>query len=205
MTIINKLNTSADPSAIVKSTAIRTQPASGSFSDGQVGGLCELSESSTNGVNTLTATANKGTDYLYPWLQRSYSWVKVPKDVADGTIVATGGLNGCTLVVSRKGGDLYFYHDGDSKHLPDESIEGEEIIRIAPADYDAGNVVHKSFVATLESYSKRGLPIPTGDVSYGIYIIWVKIKGEFIAVSSSVVAVGSPIAMPGKEMGRFTP
>ena len=207
MAIIQKLKTSNNPAAIVKATAIRTQPASGSFSGGQVGGVCELTESSTEGTYTLTASANKGTDYFYPWLQRSFGWVKVPKSVSDGTIVATGGLNGCTLIVSTKGNDLFFYHDGDSKYLPlgSTSIEGEEIIRIKPGDYDPGDVVHKSFVATMSSYSTRGLAIPSGDVSYGIYVIWVKVNGQFVAVSSSVVSIGSPVALPGEEVGRFSP
>lgn len=207
MSIIDKLRSSSDPKLIVKSTAIRTGPAGKSFVGTQVGGRCELSETSTGGVYTLSATENKGTDYFYPWLQRSFGWVKVPKSVPDGTIVATGGLNGCSLIVSRKGDDLYFYHDGDSKYLPvnSASIEGDEIIRIKPNDYDAGDVVHKSFVATMSSYSARGLAMPSGDVSYGIFVIWIKVSGEFVAVSSSVVSVGSPIALPGSEVGRFAP
>jgi len=207
MPMLDQLRTSSSPAALVKATAIRTQPASGSFVGTQSGGLCELTEASSGSLVTLTATANKGTDYFYPWLQRSYGWVKVPDSVSDGTIVATGGLNGCTLIVSRKGSDLCFYHDGDSKYLPkgSKSIEGDEIVRIAPNDYDPGDIVHKSFVATMASYSTRGLAMPSGDVSYGIYVLWVKTKGEFIAISSSVVAVGSPVALPGAEMARFTP
>ena len=207
MPIIDQLRTSANPAVLVKANAIRTQPASGSFAGTQTGGLCELTETKSGSLYTLTATANKGSDYFYPWLQRSYGWVKVPSSVSDGTIVSTGGLNGCTLIVSRKGSDLYFYHDGDSKYLPkgSGSIEGDEIVRIKPDDYDPGDVVHKSFVATMTSYSTRGLAMPSGDVSYGIYIVWVKVGGQFIAISSSVVAVGSPVALPGAEVGRFTP
>jgi hypothetical protein len=207
MAIIEKLRASSDPKVLVKSTAIRTGPALGSFSGTQIGGRCKISETNAGDVYTLNATDNMGTDYFYPWLQRSFGWVKVPKSAPDGTIVATGGLNGCSLIVSTKGDDLYFYHDGDSKYLPvgSGSIVGNEIVRIRPNDYDAGDVVHKSFVATLSSYSARGLAMPSGDVSYGIFILWIKIKGEFIAVSSSVVSVGSPIALPGGEVGRFTP
>ena len=205
VTVLENLRRS--PAAVVKTNGLRSQPAGNSFSGTQVGGRCNLTEDASGNMSTITATENSGTDFFYPWLQRSYGWVKVPKMVHDGVIVATGGLNGCSLIVSEKGGDLYFYHDGDSKYLPSGSaaIEGNEIVRIKPKDYDAGDVVHKSFVATLGSYSTRNLPVPSGDVSYGIYVYWVKVSGDFVAVSSSVVSVGTPIALPGIELTRFTP
>ncbi|MCC9600787.1 hypothetical protein LOC67_09440 [Stieleria sp. JC731] len=205
MAILQSLRQS--PAAIVKTNGIRSQPAGGSFAGVQQGGRCQITETSSDRTFTLTATENSGTDYFYPWLQRSYGWVRVPKSVHDGVIVATGGLNGCSLIVSESGTDLYFYHDGDSKYLPlgSTAIQGNEIVRIKPDDYDSGDVVHKSFTATLESYRDRKMPIPSGDLSYGIYIFWVKVNGEFIAVSSSIISVGTPISLPGAEITRFTP
>lgn len=200
-------NLRLNPAQVVRAGGVRTGPNAGSFSGVQVGGRCQLAESVANGITTITAQENSGTDYYYPWLQRNYSYVVVPKNVHNGVIVATGGLNGCSLIVSESGANLYFYHDGDSKYLPvgSAAIQGNEIARIKPSDYDPGDVVYKSFSATLSSYSKRGLPAPSGEISYGIFVIWVKVGGNFVAVNSSVISIGTPISLPGDEIARFTP
>src|SRR5258706_14959368 len=54
------------------------------------------------GIFDLVAHPDKSyaiVDYFYPWMRTAVGWVKVPKAVPDGTIVMTGGVNGCTIVV----------------------------------------------------------------------------------------------------------
>ena len=201
--IIERLR--VNPAAVCESNGIRTSPAGGSFSGTQEGGRCEIACTETGtGVYDLVATGGRGTDYFFPWLQRNYTWVKVPKDAADGTIVMTGGLNGCTIVVSEFGSDYYFYHDGDSKYLPSgtDKVKGAEVVRIVPDDYDPGDYVKSVFTSYLQSYAKAKMPIQ-GATDYGIFVIFVRVGGQFVACSSSVVSVGKPMALKGAEIRRF--
>lgn len=203
MTQIAKLR--INPVSFVQANGLRTGPKAGSFSGVQQGGNCQISEADAGGnVTDLQAKSGAGTDYFFPWLQRSFTWVKVPKAAPDGTIVMTGGVNGCSLIVSEHGTDYYFYHDGDSKYLPTghASIQGTEVVRIRPNDYDPGDGTNKIFAALLASNAKAKLPV-SGDVSYGTFVIFVKVSGQFIACSSPILSVNGLMHLKGFEILRF--
>src|SRR5262249_31587939 len=107
MTILDKVR--LDPKPEFESNSFRTGPASGSFTAPE-GGLCTITATkAADGIYNLVATAGGGKDYYYPWLRCGVGWVKVPTNVPDGTIVMTGGVNGCTMVVSESNGYYYFY------------------------------------------------------------------------------------------------
>ena len=111
----------SDPQNACLRNVYRTGPAPGSFTgQGAIveGGRCTIAATEvTTGVFDLKAIASNyaSTDYFYPWLRQGVGWVQIPKNVPDGTIVMTGGVNGCTLVVTEFLSNYFFYNDGDSK------------------------------------------------------------------------------------------
>lgn len=80
----------------------RTGPAEKSFTESGrlvAGGKCTIGGNDAGpGAHDLEAVANtySSTDFFYPWMRTGTGWVKVPKSVADGSVVMTGGVNGCT-------------------------------------------------------------------------------------------------------------
>lgn len=82
----------------------------------------------------------------------------------------TGGVNGCTIVVSEHGSDYYFYHDGDSKHLNLNAVRGNIVAKVTPKDYDCLNWGNKLFAKELYQASQKGVK-PSGDTSYGHFIV----------------------------------
>ncbi|MEM9059092.1 MAG: hypothetical protein AAGD13_01400 [Pseudomonadota bacterium] len=203
MSVIAKLR--LNPLSVVQSGGLRTGPKSGSFSGVQQGGNCQISESDAGGgITDLEAKSGAGTDYFFPWLQRSFTWVKVPKNAPNGTIVMTGGVNGCSLIVSELGTDYYFYHDGDSKYLPigHASIKGTEVVRIKPSDYDPGDSTNKIFQGLLKSNQKAGIAF-SGDLSYGTYVVFVKVGGQYTVVSSPIISVNGLMHLKGAQVTQF--
>lgn len=80
-----------NPMAATQGNSFRTGPAAGSFSATAEGGTCTIACTKlADNTFELKAMAGAGTDYFYPWLPSGYGWVKVPKDVPDGTVVMTG-------------------------------------------------------------------------------------------------------------------
>ena len=204
MSIIDQLR--LNPRPICVANGIRTGPEAGSFVGTQQGGQCQINEASDGtDVYTLTATAGAGTDYYFPWLQRSWTYVRVPQNVPNGTIVMTGGVNGCSLIVSDDHNDYVFYHDGDSKYLPvgSNKIVGNEIVRIVPADYDPNDYTQTVFTSYLQSYKKAKLPMPSGDISYGNFVLFVKVNGQFDACATAVLSLGKPMALKGHYILSF--
>lgn len=192
-----------NPDGFCQTTAVQTGPAGGQFAGVQDGGRCEITSRDVNNrLVALEATANRGTDYFFPWLQRSFTRVRVPKPVSDGTIVMTGGLNGCTLVVSEDDGAFHFYHDGDSKYLKQGDISGNVVARIGPNDYDPNDELYTVFSGINASYAKAGLS-PEGAFDYGLYVFFVRVNGEFHACKSGVITIGAATGYPGGVIARF--
>ena len=143
------------------------------------------------GIFDLVAHPDKHSafvDYFYPWLRTAVGWVKVPKGVPDGTIVMTGGVNGCTIVVSESGANLYFYHDGDSKYLKPTMVTGNEVARVTPNDYDPNNFTLNHFSGALGTAARTGVK-PVGDVSYGHFIVAVKRNNNFELYATGVMSL----------------
>jgi hypothetical protein len=191
----------ADPLNSCLRNVYRTGPARGSFTDkGDIveGGRCTIGcDEVETGFYDLKATASsyQSNDYFYPWLQRGIGWVKVPKAVPDGTIVMTGGVNGCTLVVTELLTSYYFYHDGDSKYLYPGLTTGNEIARVAPKDYDPLGWGQKMFASALGEAARAGVQ-PQGDTSYGHFVVAVKKEGRFGFYSTGVMSLNGLTKLP---------
>jgi len=113
----------------------KTTPIPGS-SRCEYGGPCAIREGKTvNGVTRLLVS-NAGDDYFFPWVNRGVGEVKVPAGAANGTIITTGGMNGCALVVTKNGPHFVFYHDADSRYLGQlRAPVGTPVCTVAPKDY----------------------------------------------------------------------
>lgn len=176
----------ADPKTACMQNVYRTGPASGSFTTNGAlvaGGRCIIAGSGVakaKGFFDLKASATQGAsnDYFFPWLQHGVGWVAVPKAVPDGSIVMTGGVNGCTIIVTEQGTNYHFYHDGDSNSIKPGQVVGTEVARVAPKDYDPFDTASKKFSSMLEEAAHNGVT-PKGDTSYAHYVIAVKSGGKF--------------------------
>lgn len=193
----------ADPAAACQYNVYRTGPAEKHFTDVArmvEGGRCTIGGGAASGsanVYDLKATANNynSTDYFFPWLRTGIGWVKVPKAVADGSIVMTGGVNGCTLVVTEFGTDWYFYHDGDSKYLKPADLTGNEVARVAPNDYDPNGIGQQAFQNALAQGAAAKVK-PVGDVSYGHFVVSVKKDGRFGMYVTGVMSFNGLTRLP---------
>ncbi|MBM3508443.1 MAG: hypothetical protein FJX64_12315 [Alphaproteobacteria bacterium] len=194
----------SDPASACLRNVYRTGPAANSFNgQGAVveGGGCSIDvKEAQTGVFDLKAVASgyASNDFFFPWLQRGVGWVKVRKSVPDGTLVITGGVNGCTLVVSEHQTDYYFYHDGDSKYLKPSMITGNEVARVTPNDYDPNGIGQKAFEAALAKAAGSGVK-PVGDVSYGHFIVSVKKNGQFGMYVTGVMSLNGLTRLPGGD------
>ncbi len=210
-----------DPETSCLRNVYRTKPAPGSFAGrGSFveGGLCSVAEVEVEpGIYDLVATEQytgifasvtdyfrPSTDYFYPWLQTGVGWVKVPKAVPNGTIVLTGGVNGCRLVVTDSGADYYFYHDGDSKYLTGAMLTGNIVADVRPSHYDPLGIGNKIFEdALLNSIATQ--TDPSGDVSYGHFVIAVKLNGRFGMYKAGLMSFNGLTRLPNHipKVGSF--
>jgi hypothetical protein len=193
----------ADAKSACMQNVYRTGPAGGSFTekgDLVAGGRCVVSASAAGkqkGFYDLTATTTAGisNDYFFPWLQRGVGWVAVPKAVPDGSIVMTGGVNGCTIIVTEQGTNYNFYHDGDSSSIKPGQVVGTEVARVAPKDYDPFGFAARTFQNALADAAKAGVK-PVGDVSYGHFVVTVKQGGRFGMFVTGVISLNGLSKIP---------
>jgi hypothetical protein len=103
-----------------------------------IGGVCLLGCESAGG-NIYKLTANQGQgDWLFPYINTAGGGVGVcvvPAGQVDGTIVVTGGMNGCSLQVNKSGNDFYFYHDNNGNSMKGKLTPGEVVCRVDYKDY----------------------------------------------------------------------
>lgn len=189
-------NLRSDPTAACNANVYRTTYAV-SAQTPTVGGRCTISETTAaKGFYDLAASSSAiGTDYYFPWVRTGVGTVSVPKGVPDGTIVLTGGLNGCTIVASEFGNNYHFYHDGDSKYLKDTDITGNELARVEPKDYDPLGWGQKQFENALQEASEAGIA-PKGDVSYAHYVVAVKRQGRFGFYATGLMSLNGLTKLP---------
>ncbi len=101
------------------------------------GGPCKLEcTMGSDSVYRLTAKSGVG-DWFFPYCSMSMGGevgtCMVPFNQPDGTIVTTGGMNGCSLQVNKFKGAFFFYHDLNGNSLKD--APGEVVCRIDYVDY----------------------------------------------------------------------
>ena len=192
----------SDPKSACMRNVYRTGPRPGSFDGGGAmveGGRCRIeADEISGGVFDLEAEESAlGSDYYFPWKRTGVGWVKVPKNAPDGTIVLTGGVNGCSIVVSENLNDYCFYHDGDSKYLHPHMIAGNEVARVRPKDYDPLGWDHNQFQRMLEEGAKKGIQ-PKGDVSYGHFVVAVKKGGRFGFYVTGLISFNGYTKLPAR-------
>ena len=59
------------------------------------------------------------------------------------------------------------------------------------------------FTSYLQSYKKAKLPMPSGDISYGNFVLFVKVNGQFDACATAVLSLGKPMALKGHYILSF--
>lgn len=108
------------------------------YTAGTIGGRCLLRCEPVNGdVYRLTAKQGHG-DWFYPYINGPDGGVGVcvvPIGQPEGTLVVTGGMNGCALQVNRSGNNFYFYHDLNGRSLQGKLTPGEVVCRVEYKDY----------------------------------------------------------------------
>jgi hypothetical protein len=175
----------------------RTTP--GAEARSEIGGPCTLTETgTTNGVTRLKVTNDpNGKDYYFPWVNRGVGEVNVPKDAPDGTMVVTGGMNGCGLLVTDEGSHYNFYHNADNCRLGDaegcvKPAKGNVVCSVEPKDYlgrvDAANMGQRIVEED-----------PTAGKSYFHQMVMVKNEGTWKVYDSGI------IMGPGKAGGLGDP
>ena len=190
----------ADPVNACMADVYRMALAAGSFAGtGNLveGGRCTIdARAPAPGFFDLSATqAGAGGDYFYPWVRQGVGWVRVPKAAPDGTIVMTGGVNGCSIVVTQDGSDFVFYHDGDSRYLTPQMMTGTEIARAGNKDYDPLGWGEKAFRNGLEDMRRRNIT-PKGELSYGYFVVAVKVAGRFGLYSTGAMSMNGLHRLP---------
>ena len=108
------------------------------YTTGTLGGACLLScESVGANISKLTAKQGQG-DWFFPYVNTAEGGVGVcivPAGQPDGTLVVTGGMNGCSLQVNKSGNDFYFYHDNNGNSMKGKLTPGEIVCRVNYKDY----------------------------------------------------------------------
>lgn len=74
-----------------------------------------------------------GRDYYFPYIPGGLGTCEVPRTAPVGTIVLTGGMNGCVLQVDRINSHFLFIHDANGRHIrPNPPIT---VCRVDYCDY----------------------------------------------------------------------
>lgn len=107
-----------------------------------IGGMFNITGRSENINNTpmvyLDATeSNVGSSiYYFPYIQQNAGNVSIPDfNIPEGTIAATGGMNGCALEVRYYNKAYYFYHDANGVNMPPMRDGEVQLCRITSPDY----------------------------------------------------------------------
>ena len=86
----------------------------------------------------LDATVNDigSPIYYFPYIRQKAGNVSIPNiNIPEGTIVATGGMNGCALEVRYYNDAYYFYHDANGVNMPLMKDGEVQLCRITSTDY----------------------------------------------------------------------
>lgn len=157
----------------------------------EIGGPATLSETVESNINRISLK-NGGKDFFFPWVNRGVGEVAVPINQPNGTIVTTGGMNGCALQVNRHGNNLIFYHDADNRYLGTlKPPQGRQLCRIEPSLY-----MKLPYGETIVEQN------PTSGMSYLYQMICVRHNGKWKVTYSGII-LGPGINMPIKR--AFTP
>lgn len=149
-----------------------------------VGGACLLGcESAGGNIYKLTAKQGQG-DWFFPYINTAEGGVGVcvvPAGAADGTIVVTGGMNGCSLQVNKSGREFYFYHDNNGNSMKGKLTPGEVVCRVDYKDYAGPLDIGKKLV---DQYLTERV-----GAGYEYYCITVHHGGRWKVYVSSLIRI----------------
>ncbi len=157
----------------------------------EIGGRVRLIGTMENGVTRITQNPQGGVEAFYfPWVNRGVGEVKVPLGMPDGTLVVTGGMNGCAIEVRKQDDQLIFYHDGDNQSLGEGKVVqpiGVRLCRIEPDQYMSENNGEKEVRKDWERNIQG--------TSYLYQMLCVRHDKRWILVYSGII-VGPGISTP---------
>jgi len=149
-----------------------------------------------NNIYKLTPSGRSGSDYYFPYVSQNLNGgvgqCRVPAGAADGTIVLTGAMNGCSLDVRRSGPDWLFRHDANglamaSLPLGDPRRSGDAKCRIDVGHYMLGKW-EQTIAASVGSRSTDSASVAGQPLHY---LISVKTRGKWLVLNSGILLIQS--------------
>ncbi|MEM9460887.1 MAG: hypothetical protein AAGF11_42380 [Myxococcota bacterium] len=164
---------------------VRDECFCGSYRGGACGLRCTKIGDGSYALTT-TPTVNHGpiNHYYFPYRSEGEGGVgecSVPRGSANGTVVVTGGMNGCALQVNR-GNDnqLRFYHDANGRSLRRRSdIGGAVLCRIPYGTYSPNDIGIQS--------AGEAMAKGRGKAFFVYYLISIKVNGRWKVYASGII------------------
>ena len=117
-----------------------------------LGCTVQINEQLKNGVVYGDSANNHSTDFYFPYVQGNAGYVGIQTPVQDGTVVVTGGMNGCALEVCYLNDNYYFYHDANGSNMHKQRNVGTQVCRIEAGNYWNNNIAGQStfYIPTIQ-------------------------------------------------------
>jgi hypothetical protein len=151
-----------------------------------IGGVCRfLCSDEGNRIYRLKAHPGYG-DWFFPYVFVTDGGVgtcEVPADQHDGTIVATGAMNGCTLQVNRSHNRLIFYHDTNSVSMQGKLTPGEVVALVEPQQYGGRDDMGEHLAADYSRLHASSAAI------FEHHILTIRVRGVWKIFCSSVLRI----------------
>lgn len=148
------------------------------------GGACLLTcETVAPAIHRLRVGAGQG-DWMFPYVTTQQGGVgtcAVPAGAPNGTIVVTGGMNGCALHVSQSNGMLHFFHDLNSRSMGGKLVPGELVSQVGYTQYAGSEGAGDGLVARYAASGGAAMPIH--------YLLTIRVGTVWKVYSSSVLEV----------------
>ena len=143
--------------------------------------------------------------YYFPYRSEGEGGVgecSVPIGAPNGTIVVTGGMNGCALQVNRgTDNQLHFYHDANGKSLQKrQDVGGTVLCRVPYETYSPDDIGVKS--------AGEAMQAGRGNSFFVYYLITIKVNGQWNVYASGIIQDASEhrTRIPGGDLcvGQFS-
>ena len=117
-----------------------------------LGCTVQINEQLKNGVFYWDIANHQSTDFYFPYVQGNAGYVGIQTPIQDGTVVVTGGMNGCALEVCYLNDNYYFYHDANGSNMHKQRNVGTQVCRIEAGNYWNNNIAGQStfYIPTIQ-------------------------------------------------------
>ena len=117
-----------------------------------LGCTVQINEQLKNGVFYWDIANHHSTDFYFPYVQGNAGYVGIQTPIQDGTVVVTGGMNGCALEVCYLNDNYYFYHDAYGSNMHKQRNVGTQVCRIEAGNYWNNNIAGQStfYIPTIQ-------------------------------------------------------